>query len=240
MNFIVKPTKIEGSKYKSSTLDVKIYLVEDGSEIKIGEYSRDYHALHKTFHPFKHKNQYYALYSPHCEETRVMELPSCKDFCAVEGKFFPVEYYVPSYYDVHGIQSFSKEWSKELDEIYGTFGFISGCHWGDDKSWKIGYIDLTDLEEEKVKIDFRFGYIEQPINLALPQCVDLSDFNPANNEYSITISRCSQYDMKKHYISRDSIPLEESNIIPKYNELDLNRFTSDELTSLISSQKHEN
>lgn len=235
MNFITKTKNIDGGRYKSSTLKVTIYSVEEDSELKIGEYDRDFCVLHKTFHPFKYKDTYYALYSPRCKETRIMELPSCKDYCAVEGKIFPVEYYVPSLKDINASQS-----NKELEEIYGTFGFISGCYWGDDSTWKIGYIDLTGLEEKVVKADFRFGYVVQPINLTLPECIDLSDFNPANDVHSFTITRCSQYDMRKHYISEDSMKLEEVNAIANYNRSDLDKFTTDELASLILRQKHDN
>jgi len=239
MHFVTKTIKIEGDKCRPSTLKVEIYSVKEDLLQKIGEYHRDYHLLHKTFHPFKHKDKYYALYSPHYKETRIMELPSCNDYCAVEGKFSPVEYYVPSYYDMYDAQKFNKEWNKQFEEIAGTFGFISGCYWGDDTSWKIGYIDLTGLEEKIVKIDFRFGYIAQPISLTLSQCVDLSDFSPSDNDYSITISRCSRYDIKKHYLGGDPILLGEENLTPRYKGLNLNSLTKSQLISVILGQKQQ-
>jgi hypothetical protein len=51
-------------------------------------------------------------------------------------------------------------------------GFVAGCIWGDDSSWKIQYLDLSRVEEGIIRREERFGYIE------LPQSVRLRDAIP--------------------------------------------------------------
>ena len=39
-------------------------------------------------------------------------------------------------------------------------GFIAGCVWGDDSSWKIQHLDLTGIEQGQIKRTELFGYVE--------------------------------------------------------------------------------
>jgi hypothetical protein len=66
-----------------------------------------------------------------------------------------------------------KEWEKyadeewhldELKDTLGHYGFVSGCIWGDDSSWKIRHIDLSRIKEGIVTEDERYGYVEMPRN----------------------------------------------------------------------------
>jgi len=43
-----------------------------------------------------------------------------------------------------------------------SFGFVCGCVWGDDSSWKIEYLDLSKAEKGIVKRDSWMGYLEMP------------------------------------------------------------------------------
>ncbi len=54
-------------------------------------------------------------------------------------------------------------WCKKYPRIdrYAPFGFIAGCHWGDDSSWKVMFVDLSKVPES-IKADARFGYVELP------------------------------------------------------------------------------
>jgi hypothetical protein len=52
-------------------------------------------------------------------------------------------------------------------------GFVAGCVWGDDSSWKIQYLDLSRADEGIIKREERFGYIELPSHLTLDKAVDL-------------------------------------------------------------------
>lgn len=53
------------------------------------------------------------------------------------------------------------------------FGFVAGCHWGDDASWKIQYLDLSKAQQGIVKRDERFGYIVLPPALSLKEAVSV-------------------------------------------------------------------
>ncbi|SRR5581483_10079535 len=125
---------------------------------KIGEYNRNYSPL-STFHPFLHHGKEYALYSTNYTATRVMTLPDCKDLCGEESSghgFCPVEFLVP--YD---------PWNG----CHGDFGFVAGCIWGDDTSWKVELLDLSRIEEGIFQRSARFGYIELPEEMTLAQSV---------------------------------------------------------------------
>lgn len=59
-------------------------------------------------------------------------------------------------------------------ERHAKFGFVAGCVWGDDSSWKIQHLDLSN-PENGVKRDDRFGYIELPRGVKLKDAID-ADF----------------------------------------------------------------
>lgn len=42
----------------------------------------------------------------------------------------------------------------------GTFGFVWGCIWGDDSSWKVQWLDLSRVAEGVLTREERFGYVE--------------------------------------------------------------------------------
>ena len=42
----------------------------------------------------------------------------------------------------------------------GNFGFVWGCEWGDDSSWKIQYLDLRKVQQGVIVRSDRFGYVE--------------------------------------------------------------------------------
>src|SRR5262249_51950383 len=76
------------------------FKVVDRQEEQIGEYTRNYTTLFRTFFPFLVGEKTFALYSPHYHTTRVMALPSCEDVGGEESSqssFCPVDFYVPSY-----------------------------------------------------------------------------------------------------------------------------------------------
>ena len=201
------------------------------SDVMIGEYTRNYHSVMRTFHPFQLRGKWFALYSKDYTSTRVMELPSCKDLGGEEGDswgFCPVDFWVP---DLNYIQSICdedcpryksethkpdytksctcytkvthghgcpinpetrvknqscisnegcrksrEEWDKKHhiwhfpDRVHG---FVAGCVWGDDSSWKIQYLDLSRADEGIIKREERFGYIELPAHLDLSKAVNL-------------------------------------------------------------------
>lgn len=83
--------------------------------------------------------------------------------------------------------------------IYYPFGFVAGCIWGDDSSWKIQYLDLSKAESGVLKRDDRFGYIALPSSMTLEQAVDLMDFETDRTEewaHHITISVQKRFDLR--------------------------------------------
>lgn len=52
------------------------------------------------------------------------------------------------------------------------FGFVAGCIWGDDSSWKIQYLNLSRVAEGIITRDDRFGYIELPEGCKLKDVVN--------------------------------------------------------------------
>jgi len=130
---------------------------------KIGEYERNYSQLN-TFVPFTKNGKDYALYSPRYTCTRVMSLPSCKDIGGEEpnsGGFCPVSYFVP-------VSEFLGKFLDEQKQKYkvvwpdGNDGFVMGCVWGDDCSWKLQHLDLSRVEEGIVNRTNKLGYWVTP------------------------------------------------------------------------------
>jgi hypothetical protein len=152
------------------------------NNVKVGSYDRNYHSYGtETFCPFIWKGKEYALYSKDYTSTRVMTLPDCQDLCGEDRNswgFCPVEYYVP-------INPFNGE--------SAGFGFVAGCVWGDDSSWKIQYLDLGRVDEGILVRDNRFGYIELPRKMYhLKDAICFywgGDGSPPDNIY-ITTERC--------------------------------------------------
>lgn len=134
---------------------------------RICEYERNYRML-QTFEPFRQGNREFALISRKYWKTAVLDL-ACGDVIAEEadpaargGGFCPVGFYVPDWWDVHRWQKIpgSERWSADDKWPVGDFGFVWGCHWGDDSSWKVQYLDLSRIQDGVIARDERFGYVE--------------------------------------------------------------------------------
>ena len=165
--------------WNSYKIGVFKYRYKGDVEVKIGEYIRNYSFLN-TFYHFRKDGKDYALYSSDYTCTRVMELPSCNDICGEEESefgFCPVEYYVPK-------------------ESKGKFGFVAGCVWGDDSSWKIQFLDLSKIEEGIIKRDSRFGYICLPEGISLKHAINMSNYWEEGEEYTISIATGEVFDLK--------------------------------------------
>jgi hypothetical protein len=159
----------------------------------LGSYHRTYsHFLLETFCPFKHDNgQWYALYSPTYDRTSLLGLPDCKHICdEVKTGFCPTSYYVPKYriynhlYEKPYITADIEEFA-ELDadnepyiEGYTSFGFVAGCVWGDDTSWKIEMLDLSKAPEGIITRSQPFGYCGLPARMSLADCILVKWYEP--------------------------------------------------------------
>lgn len=162
---------IESEKYRApdeveyswNQLYCKVLEVaEDGTQTQIGEFFRNYGAMYNTWEPFEQDGKCYALFSPHYTGTSVMSLPDCKVIASELDSaygFCPTGFYVPTdmrtYIDDTDPAPLPEEWQ-------GKFGFVCGCVWGDDTTWKIEFLDLSEISEGRITRDSRFGYIELP------------------------------------------------------------------------------
>ena len=225
---------------------------------KIGGYIRNYSTPHRTFHPFKLRGKWYALYSKNYTSTRVMSLPECKDLGGEERNAFgfcPVDYFVPglNYIEAHHDEECPRNtnppdygkactctithdhgcpccpetevpnqsctcketWKKWEEEHYiwkfpdRVHGFVAGCIWGDDSSWKIQYLDLSRADEGIITRDDSFGYIELPDSLTLDKAIELDVNDENGNVYGITI------DGQKHFYGDNLQKIMENKTLPK-------------------------
>lgn len=190
----------------------KIGIFREG--VQIGEYVRNYSSFMDTFHHFRLNGKDLALYSPDYTSTRLMELPSCKDIGGEprDGNgFCPTGYYVPSYleheFDIKGEKHRYRIYEPEpadfkdedkdrvvSDLLFCDFGFISGCVWGDDSSWKIQYLDLSQADKGILNRDERFGYIQLPAKVELKDAIDMDGYEQGFT--GIRISTMAHYDLK--------------------------------------------
>jgi hypothetical protein len=136
---------------------------------KICEFVRHYTLL-GTFEPFRQGNRDFALISRDYTRTAVVDL-STGSVIAEEvdepgvhpgAGFCPVGFYVPDWWDIHdgSIIPGSESWNSDREWPRGDFGFVWGCVWGDDSSWKVQYLDLSRIQQGIVKREERFGYVE--------------------------------------------------------------------------------
>jgi hypothetical protein len=156
---------------KWQTARAEIFERDGETTRKIGHYDRNHAGwVETTFAPFEQDGRWYALYAPDYTATRVMELPSCKDLGGEEphtNGFCPVDYYIP--YEHAAVM-------KAGDA--GRFGFVAGCIWGDDSSWKIQYLDLSEVSRGVVVRREAFGYIPMPHRVArLADCISLDGYS---------------------------------------------------------------
>ena len=193
--FSIETHKVDNGKGHWNS--VRVVVIRDGQPV--GEYLRSYPAFAKaTFCPFKIGEDWYALYSKDYTATRVARLSETfEDWCGEKPSgmgFCPTEFFVPYQMtykttlqlkgedkeiqidnwfdsDYEDAAEFHKDVEEHKAELrWADFGFLSGCYWGDDSSWKLRYIDLSRIPEKILKIEEKFGYWELP-GLAIQKCV---------------------------------------------------------------------
>jgi hypothetical protein len=194
----VKPNK-EGWDYSVVT-------IFDGAA-EIGSYERNFPRFgEETFEPFEIDGAWYALYSCYYTCTRVMSLPACRDLGGEEPcahGFCPVELYVPRYKSVvtinkNGEQSESWKFEDEGEKYDGDktdsfgnpitvgswqslgIGFVAGCLWGDDSSWKLEVFDLSRAAEGILSRSARFGHLQLADKFSLAKAVRLHRYPPTS------------------------------------------------------------
>lgn len=209
--YITKTTPIQNAPGTWNSLLVEIFA--DG--VKIGDYKRNYASLMDTFHPFTQNGKDYALYSPDYTCTRIMSLPNCKDiggekpesngFCPVEyavlhdqemydGQLECIESTSPTLIDYNQKHGITK--AKILPLINGHYGFVAGCTWGDDTSWKIELLDLSEAHKGKVKREYWPGYLIKPGDVKLKDAINFDLWDPDNHRIGIAVEHYFDLDTK--------------------------------------------
>lgn len=168
-------TRVTTTSVEGAWRTVRVEIL-DGDRTVAG-YDRNYSLL-GTFEPFRQGDRNFALISPHYTATSVIDLDTGHVVAAEEphaGGFCPVGFYVPDWWDVHDGGKLPGQMSWTPDDEWpraGDFGFVWGCIWGDDASWKVQYLDLSRIQDGEIRREERFGYLK----LATRQDAPAKDF----------------------------------------------------------------
>ena len=162
-----------------TTVEVFRRANEGGQPEKVFEFERNYGLL-QTFEPFRQGDREYALIAPHYTATSVVDLASG---CVIATEsvssagFCPVGFYVPDWWDQHdgSIIPGSEHWDEDDEWPRGEFGFVWGCVWGDDSSWKVQLLDLTEIRSGVIRRVERFGYVELATDGYRSPCLSSDD-----------------------------------------------------------------
>lgn len=213
-NYHVATTAIKNGEGAWDYTECKIARHEANRITVIGSYIRRYGNFGKeTFAPFTMDGRDFALYSEDYTCTYLMELFDDR-FEKIGGEqgdqwgFCPVALYVPKFQlrlhqhgkdreakyrnFVHVVFDNESEFLEGLDQdetvlLEGSLpvGFVAGCVWGDDSSWKVQAIDLTKAPQgEIVRLGGLMGYKAIPDDRKLNECINFinlySDFIEEN------------------------------------------------------------
>lgn len=107
----------------------------------------------------------------------------------------------------------SKEWESELEasetdniKFLGNIkydlrlGFVAGCVWGDDSSWKIERLDLTEAHNGILKREQTFGYLQLP-DFPLRDCIKIFG---CDNTYNVGIACVKWFYMKNGIVKHEA------------------------------------
>jgi hypothetical protein len=154
--------------WDSTVIEIFLRAGADGNLEKICQYERNYSLL-QTFEPFRQAGRELALISRDYTRTVVLDLTSgcviAEEIGAGGSGFCPVGFYVPDWWDVNdgsvsSVIPGSEHWDDDDEWPTGDFGFVWGCQWGDDSSWKVQYLDLSRVQQGELRREERFGYLE--------------------------------------------------------------------------------
>ena len=145
------------------SMSVEVCRRGDGGLEPVATYLRN-HALYGTFEPFRQGGRELALISRDYEATAVLDLATGEVIAEepeAQRGFCPTGFYVPDWWDVNdgSIIPGSEYWDADLEQPSGQFGFVWGCIWGDDTSWKLQHLDLSRVTEGVIARDDRYGYL---------------------------------------------------------------------------------
>lgn len=168
----------------------KVNIFKDNK--KIGSYIRNYPShVEDTFFPFQCNGKWLALISSDYTCTQIMDLESGKIIGGEKpspGGFCPVEFWIPKrfkytlpdmayyiYEDGDGLDKSNPDNGIIGEEEYSPYGFVAGCVWGDDSSWKIQFLDLSNADKGILKREDKFDYAQLPYYTKLKDAVNIEE-----------------------------------------------------------------
>lgn len=188
-------SRVSPSPDSGVSMRMRVEILE-GKKV-VASYDRDYPNFYDTFEPFRQGDRAYALIAPSYTATSVIDLRTGEIIASEEpsaGGFCPVGFYVPDWWDVSRPHpQWAPPGSSREDTVIrpgmlpwrdsyewptrGDFGFVWGCHWGDEASWKVQYLDLSEIEQGVIRRDDRFGYVKLATSakLAARDFITISD-----------------------------------------------------------------
>jgi hypothetical protein len=160
--YTTKITEFENRPGTWNSLHVEVF---DESGRVVTAYDRNHPTLYRTFEPFRQGDRMLALISSDYTATSVIDLVSGNVIAAEEPNamgFCPTGFYVPDWWDINdgSLLPGSMHWDQDDELPKGDFGFVWGCIWGDDSSWKVQYLDLSRVQQGIILRDKRYGYVE--------------------------------------------------------------------------------
>jgi hypothetical protein len=159
--FCARATPEEGSL---SRIQVEVLERTPRGFVERARYARN-HTMFATFEPFRQRGRGFALISRDYSKSAVLDLTSGEIIAEESNEkwsFCPVGFYVPDWWDQYddSILPGSPHWLKSQELLDGMFGFVWGCEWGDDSTWKVQWLDLSRIAEGVLTREARFGYVE--------------------------------------------------------------------------------
>jgi hypothetical protein len=153
----ITPTSAE---HAWTTVHVEVL---DGERVVVS-YDRN-HSMFDTFEPFRQAGRDLALVAPDYTASSVLDLATGEIVAGEDPDpqgFCPAGFYVPDWWDIHdgSVLPGSMHWRDDMEWPRGEFGFVWGCVWGDDSSWKVQFLDLSRVQDGEFHRDDRFGYVE--------------------------------------------------------------------------------
>lgn len=172
--YVVRVAPIDNGPcaWKSSRMEVFERTADGVAAAPCATWERD-HGPYETFEPFRQGDRTLALISRDYTRSAVIDLATGAVIAEEDESFYdeaktqpgagfcPVGFYVPDWWDVHddSIIPGSEYWDEANEWPRGEFGFVWGCHWGDDSSWKLQMLDLRDVTRGVLRREERFGYV---------------------------------------------------------------------------------
>ncbi len=171
-----------------------------GEPQKVCEYERNL-SLYQTFEPFRQGGRDFALISPNYTATSVLDLTAGSIIATEPASSFgfcPVGFFVPDWWDLHegSIIPGSDYWSPEREWPCGDFGFVWGCIWGDDSSWKVQHLDLSGIQSGVIRREERYGYVELATEGYESPCFDPEKTPPPEGSEQPPFIRMVQWEGK--------------------------------------------